>query len=77
MSIAFAALPQPRPAHYEWGDPPRRENFLVIGVAIIDPVSAQAAVIHHATRLFVIRDDGRAAWLNVDALTFDDVEMRP
>jgi hypothetical protein len=82
MTPAFVALPQPRPAHYSWGDPPRRENYLVMGVAILDldpgrPMRNLTAGIHRATLLLTIRADGRMAWFGVDQLILDAPELKP
>ena len=84
MTPAFVALPQPRPAHYSWGEPPRREDYLVMGVAILDPESdprgpmtSRTAEIHRSTLLLTIRSDGRMAWLGIDQLILDAPEFGP
>ena len=65
-------LPRPRTAYFEWGDPPLRETYTVLGIAMTGPEAPDAARLYHATWLLVERSDHRLTWLSMNQLTLDE-----
>lgn len=77
----IALLPVPRKAfYYDWGsDPVKREDYLVLGFVQAPPEPGGipplggASALYHSTWLLVIRSDGKATYLGMDQLTFEEL----
>lgn len=65
-------LPKAIPAWYDWGTPPKREHYMVLGVAIAPQTTSiekYQLSIYDRTMLFVLRSDGKGTWLHLRQLT--------
>lgn len=77
MSVPSVTMfPRPRIGWYDWGDPPQRETFTVLGIALTEPAAPDAARLYHATWLLVETEAHRLTWMGLDQLTLEPEEPK-
>ena len=64
-------FPRPRTGYYDWGDPPKRESYTVLGIAMTEPDAPDAARLYNATWLLVEKSNHRLTWLSMGTLTLE------